>query len=465
MLTQHIALVPTEDAVRPSDLSRVSAAIQKQVTRDLSPIWSVRATVDAFPSMDDVPVGYWPVSLSIDDLGSDGAVHLDDRGQPYGTVRVMRDSTRWSLAASRVCLELLVNPFGDRTVTAPSLRSDQGLVEYLVDVWGPCADPSHSYSVNEILVADFCTPMFFGHMAGGGNDRCSFRGMLPSPLQVPRGGHLSWYDPRGRAWWVRNYWRDNPVDLEWSVTDRRSTRVREWVQKERRTRPLVTPPPLPEGRALSLRFDPRTELSAPFEAADAPSTTAEVRAEVSEPPGMYPDDVDVDVDTAALPPAGSSRASSSLSPVAIAAPSAPAPAARHGLSLLGGAVAGAVLVVFVLGAKESPAHSEAGGGLGAPSEVAAPVAEAPSLPATDTAQEWVPAVEESKTAVSGAPEVPAATVPSRSTSRRLMASRKAFEKSAKPAAQSAPAVLAQPVTVAPPSSDAASFESLADTRE
>src|SRR5262245_46055653 len=48
MLTQHIALVPEVAGINASELARVSAALQKQMLRDFSPIWQVAATVDPF---------------------------------------------------------------------------------------------------------------------------------------------------------------------------------------------------------------------------------------------------------------------------------------------------------------------------------------------------------------------------------------------------------------------------------
>jgi hypothetical protein len=41
----------------------VSAAIQKQISRDFGPMWNVEATVDAFKKLEDVPIGYWHVLL------------------------------------------------------------------------------------------------------------------------------------------------------------------------------------------------------------------------------------------------------------------------------------------------------------------------------------------------------------------------------------------------------------------
>ena len=99
MLTQHIAIVPEVAGINPSELARVSAALQKQIIRDLAPIWQVTATVDAFPHLEDVPVGYWPIIIAFGELGSDEGVHSDRKGQPYGLVEI---SPSWSLTSGRM---------------------------------------------------------------------------------------------------------------------------------------------------------------------------------------------------------------------------------------------------------------------------------------------------------------------------------------------------------------------------
>ena len=60
MLLRHVALVSESESVNFKSLMRVSAALQKQAIKDLGPIWNIKATVDAFESLDDVPIGYWP---------------------------------------------------------------------------------------------------------------------------------------------------------------------------------------------------------------------------------------------------------------------------------------------------------------------------------------------------------------------------------------------------------------------
>src|SRR3954469_16931674 len=97
MLTQHIALVPELSEVSPEELARVGAALQKQVTRDLSPLWGISATVDAFPRLEEIPAGYWPIVVSARELGDDVGVHIDKHGQPFALIEL---APGWSLAAS-----------------------------------------------------------------------------------------------------------------------------------------------------------------------------------------------------------------------------------------------------------------------------------------------------------------------------------------------------------------------------
>jgi hypothetical protein len=208
MLIQHIALVPEAAGIDSSELARVSAALQKQVTRDLSPAWGVHATVDAFPRLEDVPAGYWPILIT-GDLGSDSGVRLDRDGTPYAQVEHSPD---WSIDASRACLEMLVNPFGKRTVSAPSPRSDQGRVEVVLEICAPCADVLCAYAINDVVVSDFCLPAFYedGPIAAG--KRLSLNGSIGAPFRVLPGGHLTWFDVVSESYWRRSHWSENPID-------------------------------------------------------------------------------------------------------------------------------------------------------------------------------------------------------------------------------------------------------------
>src|SRR5262245_17735598 len=166
MLTISVAVVSEVKDHDPGDVARVTAALQRQAIRDFRPVWEVEATVDSFPTLEDVPVGYWPILIQ-EDINTPGAagVHLDKDGQPFALVAMSRS---WSLTASHELLEMLADPFGNRLVPGQSPKRGQGRVEFLVEVCDPSEADEFGYTVNDILVSDFYTPHFFDPVKNAG---------------------------------------------------------------------------------------------------------------------------------------------------------------------------------------------------------------------------------------------------------------------------------------------------------
>jgi hypothetical protein len=191
-MVRQVALVSETNKISLSALNMASAAIQKQVTRDLGPIWNVESTVDAFESLDDIPLGYWPVVIKDKIPYRAAGIHLNqDNGQPFALVEFSED---WSLTTSHEVLEMLVDPSGNRTIGANSPKPDQGRVLILVEVSDPSEAAEFGYSVNGVLVSDFYTPNFFDPVTSRGV-RYSFTGAIKEPRQVLDGGYISWWDP------------------------------------------------------------------------------------------------------------------------------------------------------------------------------------------------------------------------------------------------------------------------------
>jgi hypothetical protein len=191
----HIALVSLTQEVSLAQLAPVSAAIQKQISRDFGPMWNVQATVDAFDKLEDVPIGYWHVLLQ-DELpsGAAGLHKRDDNKQPFALVAL---TTNWTVFMSHEVLEMLVDPQGTLTRAGNSLKSGQGRVEYLIEVCDPCQASNLAYSVNSTMVSDFYTPQYFDPVKSSGV-RYSYSGQVRGPREVLDGGYLSWFDPQTR---------------------------------------------------------------------------------------------------------------------------------------------------------------------------------------------------------------------------------------------------------------------------
>ncbi|MFF5288828.1 hypothetical protein [Paractinoplanes globisporus] len=207
MLVTELALVAESARVSASQLNRVAAALQKQAIRDFEPIWEIKATVDAFTTLDDVPIGYWPIIVQ-DDIGQPGAsgVHLDQNGQPFALVEY---SEAWSLTASHEALEMLADPFGNRLIAGDSPQPGQGRVEFLVEVADPTEAAEFGYTVNGMLVSDFLTPNFYDPQAAPGV-RYTFGGHLDGPRKIARGGYMSWHDPSSDHWWQQLWFNGDP---------------------------------------------------------------------------------------------------------------------------------------------------------------------------------------------------------------------------------------------------------------
>ena len=244
MLTRHVALVSEESRITMRELSGVAAALQKQATRDLGPIWQVEATVTSFEQLDDLPLDYWPIIVK-DDIGDPNAAgyHEDENGQPFSLVEYSRG---WTLTASHEVLEMLVDPFGRRLVAGESPIKSQGRVRFLVEVCDPSEAEQYSYHVNGVRVSDFYTTHFFDPKKNSGV-RYSFTEAITAPKQVLPGGYLSWYDSEKRQWWQRTWFGDKPADDLLSDFKAKNGNLRQALDRyteAARARVTGRPPPL-----------------------------------------------------------------------------------------------------------------------------------------------------------------------------------------------------------------------------
>ena len=238
MLVRHVAVVPERltgrhDEKVARDITRVTAALQTQVTRDLRPLWHVDATVTAFTSIEDVPLGHWVVFLK-ESIGEDDELgfHLDSHNQPYALVAYDKG---WTLSLSHEILEILVDPSGNRLVPGPSVdpKHPHHRVRYLLELCDPCEDSAYSYTIDGVVVSDFITPHYHDPQDTKGA-RYGFTGALRGPRDVLPGGYLTWEDPVLGAWYQLNVVQRRAIKKLYAIENKRS--LREHVN-------AITPPP------------------------------------------------------------------------------------------------------------------------------------------------------------------------------------------------------------------------------
>jgi hypothetical protein len=213
-------------------LLQVTAALQKQITRDFMPIWGINATVDAFADLTSVPsdyqhvtlfndpgelareleaqVGEQPAARLIDDFERDAmmGIHLNAlTRQPFALVKA---TDAWTVVLSHEVLEMLADPSGNRLVAATHPTHRGMRVKYLVEICDPCQ--AIWYPVNGVPVADFYTPRYFDPVAVTGS-RYSYTGSIERPLEILDGGYLTFLDPQDSALYQIHAGSDQPVEL------------------------------------------------------------------------------------------------------------------------------------------------------------------------------------------------------------------------------------------------------------
>jgi hypothetical protein len=214
-LPEHVAIVSLTREVQMRDLLQVAAAVQKQVTRDFTPLWGIDATVDAFQDLASIPSDYRPVVVfgGVDELPSRlepllgsqptealiSAIESDELAgihltavtrQPFSLASVQG---AWTVTVSHETLEMLADPYGNRLVAAQHPIDRSRRVCYLLEVCDPCL--STYYTINGVPVSDFYTPRYFDPVRIE-SVRYSFTGAVAYPLEILEGGYLSWIDPR-----------------------------------------------------------------------------------------------------------------------------------------------------------------------------------------------------------------------------------------------------------------------------
>ncbi len=200
MLPRRIGLVARTSQISFVELAKVAAALNVQVARDVQPIWNLTASVIALDNPDYIEPGIWPIYIEDSIPEHALGLHLTGHQQPYARVR-MGDT--WPLTTSHECLEMLIDPSGNRLVSSSGIGIDadheivdlqDAKYEYLVEVCDPSEHPDNAYTIDDVLVSDFYTPNYFDPLRASGV-RYSFTGKLTKPRHILPGGYITWFNP------------------------------------------------------------------------------------------------------------------------------------------------------------------------------------------------------------------------------------------------------------------------------
>lgn len=190
MISRNIALVSLSARVGFGEIAEVAGAVLRQVNEHFSPIWNHNASITPYASVEDVPLGYWRVTIVEGKPQQLKGIHLardNNTGQPYALVS---DEGEWSIAVSHEILEMIVDPTFSE-LRAGYLPGGQR-VSFLVEVCDPCQ--AITYTVNGCAVSDFITPEYF-EPDSRNDGRFSYYGSIKQPHTVAPYGYLVWVDP------------------------------------------------------------------------------------------------------------------------------------------------------------------------------------------------------------------------------------------------------------------------------
>lgn len=183
-----VSVVNRSPLVNDRELPHVVAAIQRQVSCHLAPVWNVQARLHAVKTGEPVPTGSWPIVLQ-DELDVPGALgyHVDEV-TPSGVVGIkicLDDRVSWSSCLSHETLELLVDPWA-------TLAYEDGGKFWALEVCDPCE--TTPYKIDGVEVSNFVLPSWFRWGATGPYDHL---GVLASPLSLEQGGYAMYRDGSG----------------------------------------------------------------------------------------------------------------------------------------------------------------------------------------------------------------------------------------------------------------------------
>lgn len=180
-------------------MALVAAAIQVQLIRDFRVAWGIDATITAFPSQKDVPVGY-AIIFMVGDTNAQAGLHFrpDKPNEPPFAIVKYTDDHLWSITASHEALEMLVDPQGRRLIAGVSPENHTETVQFLAEVCDPCQALGCAYAIegHGVYVSDFCLPSYYG--LGSVAPPYTHCRSIDAPLTVADGGLLTWSDRRGK---------------------------------------------------------------------------------------------------------------------------------------------------------------------------------------------------------------------------------------------------------------------------
>jgi hypothetical protein len=199
----QIAIVNESTVLKDGEIQAAIPSLQKQVTRDLAPVWGVTAAITFVPQGQQPASDAWWLAIldNSDQAGTLGYHDLSNNGMPLGKVFAKGDidkGLKWTVTMGHELLELLVDPAINLTVISQPEASGGKL--YPCEICDPCEDEKYGYDIDGVTVSDFVFPSWFQPFSKLGT-QFDFQNHIQKAFQVLPGGFIGVYELGSGSGW------------------------------------------------------------------------------------------------------------------------------------------------------------------------------------------------------------------------------------------------------------------------
>ncbi len=205
-----ISIVNFTDTLEDEDVQRVIRAINRQITQDFQPYWSMGATLRLEGHGDteerqapqelrgDAIIYLWDKAADVPD--AIGYHDRNNKGLPYGfvfTEIAAEVGEPWSVTLSHEALELIGDAEVNVLAAGPNPKDPNQAVYFWYEICD--AVQTESYDIEGVAVSNFVLPLYFTVDAeeGSRNDFLGRRhnGNLLQSFGVNPGGYVGFFNP------------------------------------------------------------------------------------------------------------------------------------------------------------------------------------------------------------------------------------------------------------------------------
>ncbi len=223
-LPSDFALISLDNRISFSDVQRIAASVNQQLTTDFYHKWGRYIEMKAYKSEKDAPVHLWRIYIQngLDEPGALG-YHTTIHGQPVAYVDSNGGIGSISVTVSHEAIETAGDAYGNKLLPMLHPVNNKEIVRVLEELCDP--PEAVSYDVLGLPVSDFLLPEWYDPNAQA--IPYTFRNSIKTPRTIIKGGYVSFIDSKGKGFQLTWFSGPKPIiqgPFAWSVSGGRSLR-------------------------------------------------------------------------------------------------------------------------------------------------------------------------------------------------------------------------------------------------